>query len=138
MISPAAAPKLKISRPSRDQRHIRYDRWSPSNAGCSLNDHLAIHNKNPMNAAETLNREFLEVRARILEIAAALDRLDRAEGSVADDPRLARIHQALARLESNQSDRAEQIQLIFSLPYDKDWRETPSRGAGTKWREKFE
>jgi hypothetical protein len=89
-----------------------------------------------MTAADTLNREFLEVRARILEIAAALDRLDRAEGSVAEDPRLARIHQGLARLQTDQADRAEQIQLIFSLPYDKDWRgnlgvaRTPERNGG--------
>jgi hypothetical protein len=75
-----------------------------------------------MNAAETLNREFLEVRARILEIASALDRLDRADGSAADDPRLVRIQQGLAKLQSDQPNRAEQIQLIFSLPYDKDWR----------------
>jgi hypothetical protein len=81
-----------------------------------------------MNAADTLNREFLEVRAKILEIAAALDRLDRAEGNVGDDPRLGRIQQGLARLQSDQPDRAEQIQLIFSLPYDQDWRTNLSVG----------
>ena len=81
-----------------------------------------------MNAAETLNREFLEVRAKILEIAAVLDRLDRAEGTVAGDPRLARIEQGLAKLQSEQPDRAEQIQLIFSLPYDKDWHTNLSVG----------
>ena len=84
-----------------------------------------------MDAVETLNREFLEVRAKILEIAAALDRLDRAEGTVADDPRLGRIEQGLARLQSEQPDRAEQIQLIFSLPYDKDWRTNLSVGKTT-------
>ena len=89
-----------------------------------------------MTATETLNREFLEVRAKILEVAAALDRLDRAEGSVAEDPRLGRIHQGLARLQTDQPDRAEHIQLIFSLPYDKDWRaslgvaRTPERNGG--------
>jgi hypothetical protein len=32
----------------------------------------------PLDATEVLNREFLEIRAKLLEIAAALDRLDRA------------------------------------------------------------
>jgi len=84
-----------------------------------------------MNAVETLNREFLEVRAKILEIAAALDRLDRAEGSVASDPRMERIRQGLARLQSERADRAEQIQLIFSLSYDQDWRTNLGVGKST-------
>ena len=37
---------------------------------------------NPLSASDVLNREFLEVRARLLQVAAALDRLDRAAGSV--------------------------------------------------------
>lgn len=77
----------------------------------------------PLDAPEVLNREFLEVRAKMLEIAAALDRLDRAAGSAADDPRLERIRQGLAMLSADRSDRAEQVQLIFSLAYEPDWRQ---------------
>ncbi|HEV3022990.1 MAG TPA: hypothetical protein VGX76_10995, partial [Pirellulales bacterium] len=69
------------------------------------------------------NREFLEIRAKILEVAAALDRLDRAEGSLDDDPRMAKLRQALAVLSTGGVDRAEQVQMIFSLPYDDGWRE---------------
>lgn len=82
----------------------------------------------PLDAPEVLNREFLEVRAKILEIAAALDRLDRAAaqdraaGSVESDPRLARIRQGLTALTADRSDRAEQVQLIFSLAYEPDWQ----------------
>ncbi|HVX61154.1 MAG TPA: hypothetical protein VHC19_11145 [Pirellulales bacterium] len=76
----------------------------------------------PLDAAEVLNREFLEVRAKILEIAAALDRLDRADGSVSGDQRMERIRQGLAALARPGSDRAEQVQLIFSLPYEEGWR----------------
>ncbi|HUY89941.1 MAG TPA: hypothetical protein VMV10_14490 [Pirellulales bacterium] len=76
----------------------------------------------PLDAPEVLNREFLEVRAKILEIAAALDRLDRAAGSVEGDQRLARIRQGLAMLTADRSDRAEQVQLIFSLAYEEGWR----------------
>ena len=76
----------------------------------------------PLDAPEVLNREFLEVRAKILEIAAALDRLDRAAGSVEGDSRLERIREGLAMLASDRADRAEQVQLIFSLAYEPDWQ----------------
>jgi hypothetical protein len=75
----------------------------------------------PLDAPEVLNREFLEVRARLLQVAASLDRLDRASGSVKTDPRLAKIGQALAVLSGSQGDRAEKIQLIFSRPFDAKW-----------------
>ena len=77
----------------------------------------------PIPAPEVLDREFLVLRAKILELAAALDRLGRAEGEVSDDPRLARLFEALRVLEAQQDDRAEQVQLIFSRSYEDDWRE---------------
>ena len=76
----------------------------------------------PLSAPEVLNREFLDVRARLLQIAASLDRLDRAEGAVQSDPRLQKIRQALAILATGDADRAEQIQLLFSRPYDARWQ----------------
>lgn len=73
-------------------------------------------------AQDILDREFLETRAKLLELAASLDRLDRATGSIREDPRTQDIQQALAILAANTGDRAEQIQLIFSLSYQPDWR----------------
>ncbi len=78
---------------------------------------------NDQTASEVLDAELLAVRAKLLEIAGSLDRLNRADGTVEDDPRLGQIRQALEVLQSSQPDRAEQIQLIFSLPYDEQWRE---------------
>jgi hypothetical protein len=86
---------------------------------------------NTLDAAEILDRVFLDVRARLLEVAASLDRIDRAEDSVEDDPRLARIRRALELLQGRQPDRAEQIQRIFSLPYDEDWRESFALTGGS-------
>jgi hypothetical protein len=77
----------------------------------------------PLSAPEVLNREFLEVRARLLQLAASLDRLDRAEGSVQGDSRLEKIRRALAILQGSQASRAEQIQLLFSRAYEENWRE---------------
>jgi hypothetical protein len=72
---------------------------------------------------DVLDQEFLPVRAKILEVAASLDRLDRASGSVASDARRAQVHAAIQVLLRPEDDRAEQIQLIFSQPYKNDWRE---------------
>lgn len=73
-------------------------------------------------APEVLQREFLEMRAKILELAASLDRIDRASGSVADDPRRQLIERGLAALAESGPGRAERVQLIFSLPYHDGWR----------------
>ena len=76
----------------------------------------------PLSASEVLDREFLDVRARLLQIAASLDRLDRAEGAVQSDPRVQKIRQALNILAAGDADRAEQIQLLFSRPYAARWQ----------------
>ena len=76
-----------------------------------------------LSAPEILNREFLEIRGKVLELAAALDRLERAEGSVADDVRLARLREALTVILEQPEDRAEQVQMIFSRSYDDAWLE---------------
>jgi hypothetical protein len=75
----------------------------------------------PLTAPEVLDREFLEIRARILQIAASLDRLGRAEGEVSADARHQKLQRALALLQSPEPDRAEQIQMLFSRTYDKNW-----------------
>lgn len=73
-------------------------------------------------AEDVFNREFLELRAKVLELAASMDRLDRASGSVADDPRMRKLREALAVVTDERGDRAEQVQLIFSRHYHPDWR----------------
>ena len=75
-----------------------------------------------LSAPEVLNREFLEIRCKILELAAAFDRLARADGSVDEDPRVARLREALATVLECPEDRAEQVQMIFSRAYEDDWQ----------------
>ena len=50
----------------------------------------------PMTAKQVLDREFLEIRCKILEIAAALDRLERAEGALEGDPRMELLREVTA------------------------------------------
>ena len=73
-------------------------------------------------AAQILDREFLTIRGKLLEVAAAVDRVERGQGSTAGDPRLEKIGETLAILGKEGGNRAEQLQLIFSLPYDPGWR----------------
>lgn len=76
-----------------------------------------------LNAKDVLDREWLTVRACLIEVAAALDRIDRAEGSVADDPRLNQIGRSFDLLAHQSGNRAEQLQMAFSLSYEPQWRE---------------
>ncbi len=71
-----------------------------------------------------LERDFLETRGKILEVAAALDRIDRAPAHHPEhpDPRLGQLRQALEALLVPEPSRSETIQLIFSREYDPDWR----------------
>ena len=82
----------------------------------------------PLDAPEVLEREFLGVRARLLEVGATLDRIDRAAGKVERDPRIELIRQALDVLSRPEGERAEQIQLLFSLEYDDGWQERFAAG----------
>ena len=76
----------------------------------------------PLTAPEVLGRELLEIRARTLEIAAAFDHLERSEGDVDGDPRIARLRESLKVLSDKGEDRAEQVQLVFSRAYDENWQ----------------
>ncbi|MCH2182776.1 MAG: hypothetical protein MK108_12290 [Mariniblastus sp.] len=76
-----------------------------------------------MNASQILEREFLEVRAKILEIAASLDRMDRAEGDLTLDPNRQLLDRGIDLLKSNETDRAEQVQLLFSREYNDGWQD---------------
>ncbi len=78
------------------------------------------------NASEILQREFLPLRGKLIEVAAALDRLARADGSLANDPRIEQVRRSLEILSGTAqgSDRAEGIQMVFSTPYDPGWRDS--------------
>lgn len=71
---------------------------------------------------EVFEQEFLPIRAKLLEVAASLDRLDRASGSLEAEAKRQQLQAAIQVLLRPEDDRAEQIQLIFSRPYDEDWR----------------
>ncbi len=73
-------------------------------------------------ATEVLDREFLELRAEILQAAARLDRLNRAAGNPESDPRMNQLRRAIEVLSESETGRAERIQLVFSRPYNSGWK----------------
>jgi len=75
-----------------------------------------------MPAAAVLDREFLEIRAKLLELAASFDRFGRGDGSVANDDRYGLIQEGLRILQQKEEGRAERVQLLFSQPYEANWR----------------
>ncbi len=77
-----------------------------------------------MNATEMLAREFLEMRSRLIDLAAAFDRIDRAAGAkdIGCDSRWKKLRDAATLLVDGHPNRAERIQLHFSDAYDSGWR----------------
>ena len=69
------------------------------------------------NARDRLDQQFLEMRWRVLSLAADLDRIERADGGrqvLAADPRLAKLREAVQTLLQAEPGRAERVQMIFS------------------------
>lgn len=79
---------------------------------------MSSHQDSP----KVLDREFLPMRAQVLQLAAALDRIQRAEGDVSSDPRWQQLAQAIQEILRPQENRAEQVQQIFSRPYNGQWQ----------------
>jgi hypothetical protein len=83
----------------------------------------------PLSSGAALETFFLEARSKLLDLAAILDRIGRgaAVSAVEDDPRLAKIRQALEVLHDQSGGRAERIQKLFSLDYDPSWERPQPR-----------
>ena len=71
-----------------------------------------------MNATEILELYFIENRARLLDIASFLDRIDRYAGAddARDDYRYRALLQAIELLNAPEGDRTAAIQHVFSDP----------------------
>jgi len=78
-------------------------------------------------AVEVLDREFLEIRHRLLDVAAWLDRIDAAADPqrARADARMEQVDRAVSILSDSHADKIRRVQLAFSLEYDANWR-TPS------------
>ncbi len=78
-------------------------------------------------ANQILDETFLEMRAKLLEVAADFDRIDRSAdqaGGLTDENNLQRqkLNQAIELLLTEGPDRAERLQKLFSREYSEQWR----------------
>lgn len=79
----------------------------------------------PPPTSPTLDRDFLALRARLIDLAAGFDRIDRDTQTAKDDPRWRQLRRAIDVLASSETHRAERMQMHFSLAYDPAWHEKP-------------
>ena len=69
--------------------------------------------------SDYLDSQFLEMRARVLSLAADLDRIERASGGqtlLESDARFQKLRRAIKVLLDERTNRAEQVQMLFSDP----------------------
>ena len=74
-----------------------------------------MNTRSPLNRKELLDEYFVENRTRLLEIAAFLDRLDRAAAGI-DDFRIHAFADALALVANGSGDRLSRVQTLLSDP----------------------
>ena len=85
--------------------------------------------KSQRSSSTILDREYLEIRGKLLELAASFDRMERADreastsATPAEEPRKAQLEQGLSILLDSEPNKAERIQLLFSREYVSTWRE---------------
>jgi hypothetical protein len=71
----------------------------------------------PLTQRELIDEYFMEERVKVIDLAAFLDRLDRAREIDADDDfRLRSIRDALKVLAGEDGNRVQRVQMIFSDP----------------------
>jgi putative methionine-R-sulfoxide reductase with GAF domain len=85
----------------------------------------------PPTKSEVLDQYFIEVRHKLIEVAAFLDRVDRAEG--AEDYRIRAFRVALKELERSEPERAKQILLALSDPTTEPIAEAKGKSAAGAW-----
>lgn len=84
-----------------------------------------------MTRQHVLDLYFMENRAKLIDIAAFLDRVDRASGEA--DFRLAAFRDALRCLSGETPGRAREVLLALSDPTTEPVAKAPGKGAVGAW-----
>ena len=85
----------------------------------------------PMPREKVVDRYFMEHRAKLLDVAAFLDRLDRSEApaDADDDFRVEALQRAIALLIDEKGERAKRVLELFSDPTETPIDKAPMKGA---------
>jgi hypothetical protein len=84
-----------------------------------------------MKREQVVDLYFMEARAKLIDLAAFLDRVDRAPGT--DDFRVTALRTALQELPVNQPDRAKRVLLSLSDPTTDPLPAATTKGACGAW-----
>ena len=84
-----------------------------------------------MTRQQVLDLYFMENRAKLIDVAAFLDRVDRASGEA--DFRLAAIREAMKALSGEKAERARKVLLSLSDPTTEPIDKAPGKGAVGAW-----
>ena len=85
-----------------------------------------------MTRQQVLDLYFLDARHKLVELAAFLDRAERASGP--DDFRLAAFRVALGEIAGRKRQKAKRVLLAFSDPTSRPVAQAPGKGACGAWR----
>ena len=85
-----------------------------------------------MTRNELLDLYFMDARARLIDLAAFLDRVDRGTGDA--DFRLAAFRSALKELAGGQPTRARDVLIALSDPSSDPIEKSPGKGAVGAWQ----
>ena len=84
-----------------------------------------------MNRQQVLDLYFMDARCKLIELAAFLDRIDRATGE--PDFRLEAFRKALRHLADGGPGRAESVMRSLSDPTTEPLAKSPGKGAVGAW-----
>jgi hypothetical protein len=84
-----------------------------------------------MTRQKVLDLYFMEARAKLIDLAAFLDRVDRAEGP--DDFRLKAFRRALTELPKADPERAKRVLLNLSDPTAEPIQRATTKAAAGAW-----
>ncbi len=84
-----------------------------------------------MNRQETLDLYFMEARAKLIDLAAFLDRVDRSKGP--NDFRIKAFRKALGQLKTTKPGRAKRVMLSLSDPTRKPIKAATTKAAAGAW-----
>ena len=87
----------------------------------------------PLSRQQAVDMYFMEHRARLIDVAAFLDRVDRSTGSVADDFRMRAFLDAVAILTDGRPERAARILDLFSDQTTEPVAAAHTKGATGAW-----
>lgn len=89
----------------------------------------------PLTREQAVDMYFMEHRAKLIDIAAFLDRVERS-GSGEDDFRMVAFRDALALLSDGQPERAKRVLDLLSDQSTEPIEKAPGKGATGAWPER--